>query len=881
MSTHAPPVSSHNKMLSSLSIFVLYYFATTSFLLLSHKSQSLPTPSTLLLGSPSSTSPFYEHTTDLFNANSRRYVKLIEKNTDDARNMFDRHALDITALDVVHPRGASFEQGASGAIYASGASPPIDSFLFPSDVGALGIVYNLSPDLDDPSFSNDDSNEDNDSLVADSTTNVIFSMEILVGIYNGTIRYWDDASLRQLNPERQLPHELIHVLHRSDDSGTSWQLTSFFAHHSKPWADKYGNGTHVKWELEQPYVISSNEEMLKYVSKKHFSIGYISLQSMFDVANLHDYLQRVQVGQIVNSMRSPHDDPKSPDEVNLTSFAPNWQSIQKSFDLWHDSLMNEDDEDDSDDPAQPIQNVTYPSLTRGGQSRATRNRQRPSENILSRARQSIAGWLFGGENSNTDANSLHKLKKLMDHSLRHPLLLQQDGYPLAAFSYLCAHVDFDSKRDNIAKTLYDFVEFSYQHGSTVKEQFHIIALPEHIQDFILDTLSDKLTCRGNACFSDTHYVQFMIIGLSAIVTLLVGLFVFTICCLSCGGGRNWLLKRKGAHLLDDHGEESEMLPLLRIGKKSAASDILPHVYDRTLELAAPESAAASGAEGTIDGLELIELIGRGSFSEVFFGRYHMSPCAVKRFFSLSPHDQVFEQCKTEVEMLRKIHHPNIVQYLASFIDRPPNFYIVMDYHSRGDLQRILLDSPDIEMPLKLRVHLALDAARGLFFLHSLKPPILHRDFKSSNLLVAQDWTLRIGDLGLAKELNPIDQTMCGSAETASPEVFEHLPYSEKSDVFSFCMVLWQIFTRRRIYEGKTVLEVSQEVVYDNLRPSLKDTHMPRDIVNILKRGWQKTPSKRPDMRDIVEILEQLLEECNEEESEIDVEDDALSSLSVQ
>src|SRR5690606_27391473 len=101
------------------------------------------------------------------------------------------------------------------------------------------------------------------------------------------------------------------------------------------------NGTRIKWEQEQPYVISSQEDMLKYVSQKEFSIGYVSFQSLFDMNNHDNYLQHIQIAQIV---QSAHDKKENHTHKHtFTSSTPSWESIQRSFDTWYREMMNEDE----------------------------------------------------------------------------------------------------------------------------------------------------------------------------------------------------------------------------------------------------------------------------------------------------------------------------------------------------------------------------------------------------------------------------------------------------------------------------------------------------------------------------------------------------------
>ena len=188
-----------------------------------------------------------------------------------------------------------------------------------------------------------------------------------------------------------------------------------------------------------------------------------------------------------------------------------------------------------------------------------------------------------------------------------------------------------------------------------------------------------------------------------------------------------------------------------------------------------DNSSSSSSSGCDDGnvgrtinvagtpVRLCEMIGTGAFSEVYRGIWCGTSVAVK-MFSCARHkeDELLLEFEMEVSTIRHLRAPNILLYLGSVFD-PPNVCIVTEYMQRGNLHDILHSrAVALDWPLLLRM--AEDTARGMTYLHSCKPPIVHRDLKSCNLLVDEHWKVKIGDFGLSIP----ETTLAKSAPAPSP-----------------------------------------------------------------------------------------------------------------
>eukprot|EP00897_Mesotaenium_endlicherianum_P003675 jgi/Mesen1/3335/ME000191S02471 len=149
-----------------------------------------------------------------------------------------------------------------------------------------------------------------------------------------------------------------------------------------------------------------------------------------------------------------------------------------------------------------------------------------------------------------------------------------------------------------------------------------------------------------------------------------------------------------------------------------------------------------------DDLALGEQIGQGSCGTVFHGLWHGSDVAIKVFADKNVSVGMLDDFKKEVAIMRRLRHPNVLLFMGATTS-PAHMAIVTEFLPRGSLFRLIhRKTPGTTWPRKVRM--ALDIARGVNYLHKISPPIVHRDLKSSNLLVDRNWTVKVGDFGLSK-----------------------------------------------------------------------------------------------------------------------------------
>jgi len=215
-------------------------------------------------------------------------------------------------------------------------------------------------------------------------------------------------------------------------------------------------------------------------------------------------------------------------------------------------------------------------------------------------------------------------------------------------------------------------------------------------------------------------------------------------------------------------------------------------------------------------------------------------------------EQELGEFKSEVAILSQLRHPNLVLFLGACVEEKR--CIIYEYLENGNLYDYLRDH---EVKPSEAIKIAKNIACGMNFLHySQEDPIIHRDLKSLNVLLDLYLNAKIGDFGLAKqkEKGTILNEKVGTIRWTAPEILRGESYTEKVDVYSFGIVLWELFIRPVAvpFEGMTIAEV-KELVINGARPELPNCNS--GIRALIKSCWQDDPTKRPIFAEILKELE--------------------------
>uniref|UniRef100_A0AAY5K2B1 mitogen-activated protein kinase kinase kinase n=1 Tax=Esox lucius TaxID=8010 RepID=A0AAY5K2B1_ESOLU len=234
----------------------------------------------------------------------------------------------------------------------------------------------------------------------------------------------------------------------------------------------------------------------------------------------------------------------------------------------------------------------------------------------------------------------------------------------------------------------------------------------------------------------------------------------------------------------------------------------------------------------------LQWVGSGAQGAVFLGKFHGEDVAVKKVRDIK---------ETEIKHLRKLKHPNIITF-KGICTQAPCYCILMEYCAQGQLYEVLRAGRKI-IP-SLLIDWAMGIAGGMNYLHLHK--IIHRDLKSPNMLITHDDLVKISDFGTSKEL--IDKSMkmsfAGTVAWMAPEVIRNEPVSEKVDIWSFGVVLWEMLTGEVPYKDVDSSAIIWGVGNNSLNLPIPES-CPDGFKILLKQCWNCKPRNRPSFRQIL------------------------------
>ncbi|XP_040368575.1 LRR receptor-like serine/threonine-protein kinase ERL2 isoform X3 [Rosa chinensis] len=266
------------------------------------------------------------------------------------------------------------------------------------------------------------------------------------------------------------------------------------------------------------------------------------------------------------------------------------------------------------------------------------------------------------------------------------------------------------------------------------------------------------------------------------------------------------------------------------------------------------------------------IIGYGASSTVYKCVLKNSrPMAIKRLYNRYPHN--WREFETELETIGSIKHRNLVS-LHGYSLSPLGNLLFYDYMENGSLWDMLHGpSKKVKLDWETRLKIAVGAAQGLAYLHhDCNPRIIHRDVKSSNILLDENFEAHLSDFGIAKSIPSADTHastyVLGTIGYIDPEYARTSRLNEKSDVYSFGIVLLELLTGKKAVDKESNLhhlilsKADNNTVMETVDPEVSVTCM--DITHV-KKTFQlallctkRNPTERPTMHEVARVLVSLL-----------------------
>ncbi|XP_039064141.1 probable serine/threonine-protein kinase PBL17 [Hibiscus syriacus] len=275
------------------------------------------------------------------------------------------------------------------------------------------------------------------------------------------------------------------------------------------------------------------------------------------------------------------------------------------------------------------------------------------------------------------------------------------------------------------------------------------------------------------------------------------------------------------------------------------------------------------------------IVGRGGFGVVYKGLIDENvrpgfPSTAVAVKDLDPDGfQGDREWLAEVNYLGQLSHPNLVK-LIGYCCEDDHRLLVYEYMSSGSLEKHLFRRADCSLTWSKRMKIALDAAKGLAFLHGAERPVIYRDFKTSNVLLDEDFNAKLSDFGLAKDGPMGDQThvstrVMGTHGYAAPEYILTGHLTARSDVYGFGVVLLEMLIGRRVMDKglgqkQNLVEWARPLLNHDkklikiLDPKMEGQYSPRAAMKVAYLAYlclSENPKGRPSMSQVVEYLEKF------------------------
>ncbi|KAK9287574.1 hypothetical protein L1049_015995 [Liquidambar formosana] len=269
-------------------------------------------------------------------------------------------------------------------------------------------------------------------------------------------------------------------------------------------------------------------------------------------------------------------------------------------------------------------------------------------------------------------------------------------------------------------------------------------------------------------------------------------------------------------------------------------------------------------------------LGSGGYGKVYKGTLSTGELvAIKRAQQGSTQGGL--EFKTEIELLSRVHHKNVVSLLGFCFDQGEQM-LVYEYVPNGTLKDSLSGKSGIRMDWTRRLKVSLGTARGLSYLHELaNPPIIHRDIKSNNILLDERLNAKVADFGLSKpmgdsEKGHVTTQVKGTMGYMDPEYYMTQQLTEKSDVYSFGVLMLELVTGRRplergkyiVREVRTAMDKTKDLynLHEILDPAIGLGTTLKGLeryVDLAMRCVEEAGADRPTMGEVVKQIENIMQ----------------------
>ncbi|XP_071369983.1 tyrosine-protein kinase CSK isoform X2 [Centroberyx affinis] len=311
-------------------------------------------------------------------------------------------------------------------------------------------------------------------------------------------------------------------------------------------------------------------------------------------------------------------------------------------------------------------------------------------------------------------------------------------------------------------------------------------------------------------------------------------------CVSCDGKVEHyrIIYNNGKLTIDDEEFFENLMQLVEHYTKDAdglcTKLIKPKLEEGTV--AAQDEFSRSGWALNRKDLTLLQAIGKGEFGDVMVGDYRGTKVAVKCI----KHDATAQAFIAEASVMTQLRHNNLVQLLGVILEEKGSLYIVAEYMAKGSLVDYLRSRGRTVIGLDSLLNFSLDVCEAMEYLEANN--FVHRDLAARNVLVSED--------NIAKDTAKLP------VKWTSPEALREKKFSTKSDVWSFGILLWEIYSFGRVPYPRIPLKDVVPRVEKGYKMDCPDG-CPEVVYNMMKQCWDLDPVARPSFKMLSETIQHI------------------------
>ncbi|XP_068867537.1 serine/threonine-protein kinase Nek3 isoform X3 [Aphelocoma coerulescens] len=264
----------------------------------------------------------------------------------------------------------------------------------------------------------------------------------------------------------------------------------------------------------------------------------------------------------------------------------------------------------------------------------------------------------------------------------------------------------------------------------------------------------------------------------------------------------------------------------------------------------------------MEGYNVLKVLGEGSFGRALLVHHKISDQKyVMKEIRLPMSSSGVENSRKEAVFLAKMKHPNVVAFKESF-EADGHLYIVMEYCDNGDLMQKIKHQGGNFFPEDTILHWFVQVCLAVKHIHDKR--VLHRDIKSKNVFLTQSGKVKLGDFGSARLLaHPMSYacTYVGTPYYVPPEIWESLPYNNKSDIWSLGCILYELCTLKHPFQANSWKHLILKICKGSYDPL--PSHYSYELHYLIKQMFKRNPQNRPSASTILSrgCLAKLVKNC--------------------